>query len=94
MCLEFFASPAIERHSKPEVEVQKIQEALLPPVKITKSANEDILIESSINSVRISLKIKQVDELEELLCHKFSGFLMQRAENFSILRRKAIQVSP
>ena len=34
--------------------------------------------------------IKQADELEEILVDKFSRILMQRAEQFSILRRKPI----
>ncbi|KAI8889350.1 Arp2/3 complex subunit [Backusella circina FSU 941] len=42
-------------------------------------------------SVRVSIKIKQADDLERILCHKFSRFLMMRAENFVILRRKAIE---
>jgi len=41
----------------------------------------------SINSVRVSIAIKQADELEEVLADRFSRFLMQRAEDFLILRR-------
>ena len=33
----------------------------------------------------------QADEIERLLCHKFMGFMMRRAENFVILRRKPIE---
>ena len=29
--------------------------------------------------------------MEEMLCRKFSRFMMRRAENFRILRRKAIE---
>lgn len=67
---------------------------LLEPIHIVRSSSEAVLIEPSINSVRISIKIKQADELEQLLCHKFASFMMQRAESFSILRRKALEVSP
>lgn len=49
------------------------------------------MIEPSINSVRISICIKQADEIEEILCHKFSRFLMQRAEQFVILRRRPME---
>ena len=35
--------------------------------------------------------IKQADEIEKLLCHKFMGFMMRRAENFVILRRKKVE---
>lgn len=92
LSLNHFASPQVERHSKPEVETRGVPEALLEPIVIKKNAMEEVLIEPSINSVRVSIKIKQIDELEEYLCHKFAAFLMQRAENFKILRRKAIDV--
>ena len=51
-----------------------------------------MLIEPSVNSVRLSIKIKQADEIERELCHKFTRFMMQRAENFIVLRRKPVQV--
>lgn len=69
------------------------KELLLNPVIISRTENEQCLIEPSINSVRVSIKIKQADEIEELLCHKFTRFLMQRAEQFVIMRRKAKEVS-
>ena len=34
---------------------------------------------------------KQADELETILVDKFSRILMQRAEKFSILRRKPVE---
>ena len=40
--------------------------------------------------MRVSICIKQADEIEEILCKKFTAFLCQRAENFIILRRKPI----
>jgi actin related protein 2/3 complex, subunit 4 len=49
------------------------------------------MIEPSVNSVRVSIKIKQSDEVEEILCHKFTRFLMQRSEHFIIMRRKAVE---
>ena len=45
-----------------------------------------------MNSVRVSIKIKQADEIEGVLVHKFTRFLTQRAEAFLILRRKAVKV--
>ena len=51
-----------------------------------------VLIEPGINSVRISIKIKQADEIEHILVHKFTRFLTQRAESFFVLRRKPIKV--
>ncbi|KAG9047331.1 Arp complex subunit [Tulasnella sp. UAMH 9824] len=38
----------------------------------------------------MSIKIKQADEIEQILCHKFTRFMMVRAESFVILRRKPI----
>jgi actin related protein 2/3 complex, subunit 4 len=64
---------------------------LLTPVVISRNENEQVLIEPSINSIRVSIRIKQADEIERILCHKFTRFLMQRAENFVILRRKAVK---
>ena len=46
------------------------------------------------SKVRVSIAIKQADEIEKLLCHKFTKFMMRRAENFVILRRKKIEVNP
>lgn len=64
---------------------------MLNPVVISRNAEEKCMIEPSVNSVRISIGIKQADEMEEILCRKFSRFLMQRAEQFSVLRRKAVE---
>ena len=46
------------------------------------------MIETAVNSVRISIKVKQLDEMDEILARKFTRFLMQRADNFIVLRRK------
>lgn len=92
LCLENFASQVVERHNKPEVEARVSKEVLLAPLIISRNENERVLIESSINSLRFSIAIKQVDEVEKLLVHKFMRFLMMRAEGFVILRRKPVQV--
>lgn len=68
------------------------KEVLLNPLVISRNENERVLIESSINSIRLSIKIKQADEIERILCHKFTRFMMQRAESFIVLRRKPVQV--
>ncbi|KAI9596691.1 hypothetical protein BDF19DRAFT_438328 [Syncephalis fuscata] len=91
LCLENFSSQVVERHNKPEVEANSSKEVLLNPVCISRNENERVLIEPSINSVRISIRVKQADEIEAILCHKFTGFLTQRAEPFVILRRKPIE---
>ncbi|XP_053325580.1 tubulin tyrosine ligase 3-like [Spea bombifrons] len=91
LCLENFSSQVVERHNKPEVEVRSSKELLLQPVVISRNEKEKVLIEGSINSVRISIAVKQADEIEKILCHKFMRFMMMRAENFFILRRKPIE---
>lgn len=68
------------------------KEVLLNPLTISRNENERVLIEPSINSIRLSIKIKQADEIERILCHKFTRFMMQRAENFVVLRRKPVKV--
>ncbi|XP_067934111.1 actin-related protein 2/3 complex subunit 4-like [Watersipora subatra] len=91
MCLENFSSQVVERHNKPEVEVKTSKELLLTPVTISRNEREKVLIEGSVNSIRVSIAIKQADDIERILCHKFTNFMMQRAENFTILRRKPVE---
>eukprot|EP00300_Choanocystis_sp_HF-7_P004417 c13406_g1_i1.p1 GENE.c13406_g1_i1~~c13406_g1_i1.p1 ORF type:complete len:188 (-),score=60.05 c13406_g1_i1:593-1123(-) len=91
ICVENFASQLVERHNKPEVEAKTYKELLLTPVIISRSAYESVLIEGSINSVRVSVKIKQIDEIDEILTKKFTRFLMMRAEHFIVLRRKPVK---
>jgi actin related protein 2/3 complex subunit 4 len=91
LCLRNFASQVVERHNKPEVEARMNKELLLQPVVIARSQKEKTLIEGSINSVRISIKIKQSDEMDAVLVDRFSRFLAQRAEDFVILRRQPVE---
>ena len=67
MCLENFSSQKVERHNKPEIEVKESPELLLNPVIISRNEKERVLIEPSINSIRVSIAIKQADEIEKLL---------------------------
>lgn len=93
ICLANFNSQVVERHNKPEIEVRSSKELLLNPVIISRNERERVLIESSINSVRISIAIKQADDIESILAHKFTRFMMMRADNFVILRRKPVNLS-
>lgn len=63
------------------------------PLTVSRNENEKVFIEPSVNSVRVSIRIKQADEIEHILVHKFTRFLTQRAEAFFILRRKPVKVS-
>merc|ERR1711976_50207 len=89
LCLCNFSSQIVERHNKPQIEVQEGKELVLNTIVVARNKQERVKIETSINSVRLSIGIKQVDEVEEILCRRFMRFLMVRAENFAILRRKA-----
>eukprot|EP00835_Amoeboradix_gromovi_P004137 NODE_305_length_11349_cov_0.358222.p8 type:complete len:170 gc:universal NODE_305_length_11349_cov_0.358222:11172-10663(-) len=90
LCLQHFASQIVERHIKPEVEIQTSSEVILNPILVARNENEYTLIETSINSVRVSMKLKQSDDIEKILNKSFTRFLMMRAEEFSVLRRKAV----
>jgi actin related protein 2/3 complex subunit 4 len=59
---------------------------------VSRNQEERVLVEPSVNSVRVSIRIKQADEIEHILVHKFTRFLTQRAEAFFILRRKPVPV--
>ncbi|KAJ8634273.1 hypothetical protein MRB53_027609 [Persea americana] len=91
MCLQNFPCQEVERHNKPEVELKTSPELLLNPVLICRNEAEKCLIETSINSLRISIKVRQADELENILTKKFLRFLSMRAEAFQVLRRKPVQ---
>merc|ERR1712125_80969 len=76
LCLQNFGSQKVERHNKPEVEINSSKELLSTPVVIARDKGDEggsgfqpvaerVLIESSINSVRVSVNIKQSDEVEE-----------------------------
>ena len=60
---------------------------------IARNENEQVLIEPSINAIRISIKIKQADDIERILAHKLTRFFTGRAESFIILRRKPVPVA-
>lgn len=103
LCLTNFPSQIIERHNKPEVEVGISKEILFKPITIVRVPSdpskedpavdkcEKVLIEGSVNSLRISICLKKADNLEVILLHNFVSFLQQRAESFVILRRKPVQ---
>lgn len=60
LCLEDFSSQIVKQHNRPEVEVRSSKELILQPMTISRTEKEKILMESSINSVRVSIAVKQV----------------------------------
>ena len=60
-------------------------------VKVSRTEQECVLVESSINSCRISIRVKQADDLEALLARKLFRFLAQRADEFQVLRRVPVE---
>lgn len=63
----------------PEIEFATSPELRLDTVTKERNANECCFIEPTINSARISLKIRQTDELEKWLTRKWISFLTQAA---------------
>ena len=61
---------------------------VLTPRVINRTEMQKVKIEPSRNSVRISVKIKQANEIEKMLTSHFCRFMTRRAESFKILRRK------
>lgn len=55
------------------------------------SCTERCLIEGSINSVRVSIRLSHADALESQLATMYTRFLMQRADTLPILRRVPIE---
>lgn len=91
LCLQNFPCQQVERQNKPEIEFQTCPEVILQPITICRNEHERCFIEMSINSVRISFKIKQTDQLDSLLVKKYMAFLMRRAEDVEILRRVPVK---
>ena len=87
LCLQNFPCQQVERQNKPEVEFSNNAELFLKPILICRNEHEKCYIETSVNSVRVSFKVKQTDQLDTLLVKKYMAFLMQRAEPIGILRR-------
>ena len=75
----------------PNVELKYNKEFLLNPLIISRNEKERCLIEGSMNSVRISFKLKQCDDFEVMHTQKTCKFLQNRASEFEIMRRKPIQ---
>uniref|UniRef100_A0A7S1KMZ3 Actin-related protein 2/3 complex subunit 4 n=1 Tax=Percolomonas cosmopolitus TaxID=63605 RepID=A0A7S1KMZ3_9EUKA len=91
LCIQNHASQIVERHNKPEIEAQQSKELVLNPMHIRRDEDEAVLIEPSINSVRISILFSKNGAIEHIIADRFMHFLMQRAEEFHIMRRKPVE---
>ena len=96
-------TPFVEMQDKfpeqmyPEVRIERTIGGGILGNKIANNKNnnnnnnsEVILVESSTNSFRLSVKLKHSDELDAILTKQLSRFMHQRAEQFSIVRKRAI----
>jgi len=95
-------TPFVEMQDKfpeqmyPEVRIERTIGGGILGNKIANNDNnnnnnsEVILVESSTNSFRLSVKLKHSDELDAILTKQLSRFMHQRAEQFSIVRKRAI----
>ncbi|CAI2381991.1 unnamed protein product [Moneuplotes crassus] len=88
MTLRRFPSQIVEKQTHPEVEFQDNKDLLMKPFVIARSEKDMCYIETSVNSIRISLKVKKSSDTEELLVHLFERFIALRADRFGIIRKK------
>jgi actin related protein 2/3 complex subunit 4 len=84
-------SKKMDGRDRPEVEYQDAPATLRPPKEITRGDEESCLIESAVNSARVSVKVRQADDLEEILTRQFMRFLGRRADAFEVLRRVPVE---
>ena len=89
--LRFFPSQVVERQVHPEIEFQDNPSLINEPVLISRGDQYATLIESSINSVRVSIKIKKGYGIEHLLTRMLERFMALRADKFEIFRKKPIE---
>ena len=90
LCHIHFPSPFTDGVEYPEIEDGRLSDAIVKPVSIVRNEREETLIEHSINSTRISFKIKQLDSVDKIVCEKYMRLLMAQADSIPILRRKAV----
>ncbi|CAK9304243.1 unnamed protein product [Gordionus sp. m RMFG-2023] len=90
LCITNFPSEYVEKHDKPEIETQYSLEIIAPnPMIVTKNEKERVKFEVSFNSIRLSILVKQSDDVEKILCRRFMRHMMLRAStDFPVLRKK------
>lgn len=88
LCLKNFPSQIYEKINRPQVEVVESKELVNKPIIISRSEEERVEIESSINSVKVNIVIKKHGDLEKLIVNIYTKYLMNRADKYNILRKK------
>ena len=92
---EVSASSSSKYPIRPHVELQKGLVRSKELQRGGKSKKECCLVESSSNSVRVSFLFKQqhqdADPIEQSILSKYMKFFQQRADQYSILRRKPVE---
>ncbi|XP_047948786.1 actin-related protein 2/3 complex subunit 4-like [Salvia hispanica] len=83
LCLQNFPCQEVERHNKPEVELKTSPELLLNPILICRNEAEKCLIETSINSLRISLKVNS-GKLHEFIRNVYAICSWPGADGYDI----------
>ena len=87
LCLQNFPSQKYEKINRPQVEVQETLELVNEPIIITRSDEEKVEIQSSINSVQVHISLKKHADIERLIISIYAKYLMNRANKLNLLRK-------
>ena len=93
LALRSAPSKKMDGRNRAEVEYADAPSVLMPSVEIARGSAEDgaCLIERAVNSARVSVRVRQCDELEEILARAFCKSLGRRADAFEVLRRAPVE---
>ena len=87
LCLQNFPSQKYEKINRPQVEVNESPELINEPIVITRSDEEKVEIQSSINSVNVNVVLKKHADIEKLIIGIYGKYLMNRANQLELLRK-------
>ena len=87
LCLQNFPSQKYEKINRPQVEVNESPELINEPIIITRSDEEKVEIQSSINSVNVNVVLKKHADIEKLIIGIYGKYLMNRANQLELLRK-------
>ena len=69
------------------MEVNESPELINEPIIITRSDEEKVEIQSSINSVQVHISLKKHADIERLIISIYAKYLMNRANKLNLLRK-------